>query len=360
MYSLQDVCTIVSGGTPSTKFSNYWDGNIPWISIKDFASTNRYVCNTEKHISTLGLNNSSTNLLQKDDIILSARGTVGEVAIVTSPMSFNQSCFGLRSKSPNLLQYYLFYWLKANKINIQTGAHGAVFNTITLKDFQRIKINVPSIDIQNHIVNTIGSVDELIEKYQDLESKITSIGLIKMDSLMSRTQLKNLNGLAKFEKGYEVGSSNYIDSPKNENNLIQFIRVGDLESPKNCFIEITDKIKVCKETDILIAFDGAPGRLNVGLKGAYSSGIYKVNSINNGLIYFSLLCKLNQKIIKDNSQGTTILHASKAIPFLKYPKIPSDTINWFDSIFNLLIETKKKKKIFGHIKQLLLNKYFTS
>ena len=155
MYSLEDVCTIVSGGTPSTKVSNYWNGNIPWISIKDFISVNRFIYKTEKQISVLGLNNSSTNLLNKDDIILSARGTVGEVAIVTSPMAFNQSCFGLRSKNPNLLQYYLFYWLKANKSDILTGAHGAVFDTITLKDFKRIKMDIPSINYQKHIVNTI-------------------------------------------------------------------------------------------------------------------------------------------------------------------------------------------------------------
>lgn len=158
MYSLDEVCTIISGGTPSTKVLDFWNGDIPWISIKDFISANRYIYTTEKHISELGLNNSSTNLLRKNDIILSARGTVGEVAIISSPMAFNQSCFGLRSKRANLLQHYLFYWLKANKINILTGAHGAVFNTITLKDFQRIKIDIPSLDIQEHIVNTISTL----------------------------------------------------------------------------------------------------------------------------------------------------------------------------------------------------------
>lgn len=56
------------------------------------------------------------------------------------------------------MQEYLFYWLKANKQQIQTGSHGAVFNTITRNDFNRLKIDVPKIDAQRHIVDTISSL----------------------------------------------------------------------------------------------------------------------------------------------------------------------------------------------------------
>lgn len=44
----------------------------------------------------MGLNNSSTKLLHKDDIIISARGTVGEVAMIKYEMAFNQFCYGLK------------------------------------------------------------------------------------------------------------------------------------------------------------------------------------------------------------------------------------------------------------------------
>lgn len=154
--TINNLCHIISGGTPKTSVLKYWNGSIPWISIKDFISVNRYVSITEKTITEDGLNNSATNLLNKNDIILSARGTVGEVAILEKPMSFNQSCYGIRTKNnDNLNQLYLFYWFKAHIIDIQTGTHGAVFDTITRNDFDRLKINVPSIELQRHIVNTI-------------------------------------------------------------------------------------------------------------------------------------------------------------------------------------------------------------
>lgn len=88
---------LIGGGTPKTSNPDYWNGDIPWLSVKDFGNDNRYVYETEKHITKLGLMNSSTKLLDKGDIIISARGTVGEIATIPYPMAFNQSCYGLRA-----------------------------------------------------------------------------------------------------------------------------------------------------------------------------------------------------------------------------------------------------------------------
>lgn len=95
-------------------------------------------------------------------------------------------------------------------------------------------------------------------------------------------------------------------------------RVGDLQSLDNTFITPDDIDKIAEFDDILVAFDGPPGRNNIGLIGAYSSGIYnlKCSEENKGLVYFEINSKINRKIIDDHSQGTTILHASKSINYL--------------------------------------------
>lgn len=109
VYRIPDICQIMGGGTPKTSVPEYWNGDIYWLSVKDFAGDSRYVYDTEKKITELGLNNSSTKLLQKDDIIISARGTVGEMAMIPYPMAFNQSCFGLRGNEV-VDKTYLFYF----------------------------------------------------------------------------------------------------------------------------------------------------------------------------------------------------------------------------------------------------------
>lgn len=96
--ALIDIVELIGGGTPKTSKAEYWGGNINWLSVKDFNNENRYVYSTEKTITEEGLNNSSTKLLKKDDIIISARGTVGELAMIPFPMAFNQSCYGIRAK----------------------------------------------------------------------------------------------------------------------------------------------------------------------------------------------------------------------------------------------------------------------
>ncbi len=159
MRTINELCYVISGGTPKTTISSYWNGNIPWISIKDFINSNRYVTTTEKAITLDGLQHSAANMLQTDDIIISARGTVGKVAICSRQMAFNQSCFGLRTKNQNTIdQHYLFYWLLANRNRVQTGSHGAVFDTITRSDFDRIKIDIPPIEVQRHIVGITSSL----------------------------------------------------------------------------------------------------------------------------------------------------------------------------------------------------------
>ena len=96
-YRLSEVIELIGGGTPKTGKPKYLNGDIPWIFVKDFNNDLRYVYKTEKTITKLGLEKSSTKLLQRGDVIISARGTVGEIATVPFSMAFNQlsSCKGV-------------------------------------------------------------------------------------------------------------------------------------------------------------------------------------------------------------------------------------------------------------------------
>lgn len=168
-----------------------------------------------------------------------------------------------------------------------------------------------------------------------------------------------MSSLCKLIKGYEVGSQNYIESNIQPNH-VPYIRVGDLLSIGKTYVEQNDNLVCCSFSDILVAFDGAPGRNAIGIEGAFSSGIYKVecSDENKGLIYFELNSELNQKIIRDQSQGTTILHASKAIPFLEVAKVDGILKEKLQALFNLLVINKKKLQILKKQKHNLLSKYF--
>ena len=161
-YRYTDLATIIGGGTPKTSVPEYWSGEIPWLSVKDFVSVTKYVYDTEKHISELGLLNSSTKLLEKNDIVISARGTVGAMAMIPDPMCFNQSCFGLRGN--NIVDKNFLYYLTRTKVDeLRKTAHGSVFDTITRETFDNLRCLVPPLQTQQKIGNILSSLDSKIE-----------------------------------------------------------------------------------------------------------------------------------------------------------------------------------------------------
>lgn len=160
--AILEIIDIIGGGTPKTSIADYWNGEIPWLSVKDFNNDNRYVYDTEKHISDLGLNNSSTKLLQRDDIIISARGTVGEIAMIPYPMAFNQSCYGIRAKA-GTDKSFLYYLLKYKIADLKRMTHGSVFDTITRDTFANLIVSLPPYEIQRGIASVLMLIDDKIE-----------------------------------------------------------------------------------------------------------------------------------------------------------------------------------------------------
>ena len=159
---VSEMADIVSGGTPKTEIPEYWNGDISWLSVKDFAGDTKHVYSSEKTITELGLNNSATQLLFPGDVIISARGTVGEIAQIGKTMAFNQSCYGLRAKE-GYSSDYLYYVLKYQIKYLKKVANGAVFDTIILKTFDKMKLYVPDLATQKKIADILSAYDDLIE-----------------------------------------------------------------------------------------------------------------------------------------------------------------------------------------------------
>jgi type I restriction enzyme S subunit len=153
--SLYEVVDILSGGTPSTKVVKYWDGTIPWFTPKD--AINLICMDTERHITQEGLNNCNSRLYPAGTVFISARGTVGKLAINGVPMAINQSCYALigKGKISNFIVYLILSYV-LDKLLL--NASGAVFDAITTDTFKVIKLPLPQVndeyyDKANHILS---------------------------------------------------------------------------------------------------------------------------------------------------------------------------------------------------------------
>ena len=172
---LSDVIEIIGGGTPKRSENKYWNGDIPWLSVTDFNNDFRYVNDSIEYITELGLQKSSTKLLDKDHLIISARGTVGCLAQLSVPMAFNQSCYGLNGKEGILDNGFLYYFLKNNISELKQKTHGAVFDTITRDTFEHIQISYPDLDTQKEIAKNLGSFDDKIQLNTQINQTLEQI-----------------------------------------------------------------------------------------------------------------------------------------------------------------------------------------
>lgn len=133
---------VMGGGTPKTSIPEYWDGDIPWFSVVDAPEeSDIFVIDTEKKITTSGLKNSSTRILPEGTTIISARGTVGKVAMTGVSMAMNQSCYGLCGEDTGST---FTYYATRNLVSVlKQHSHGAVFDTITRNTLSGVSIVVP-------------------------------------------------------------------------------------------------------------------------------------------------------------------------------------------------------------------------
>ena len=146
--TLSSLIKLTGGGTPKRSEETYWNGDIPWFSVRDVPSgSNVFVVDTDEKITELGLNKSSTKLLPKGTTIITARGTVGKLALVGTDMCMNQSCYGIRGKEVG--DFYNYFNLNEAVSTLQRNTHGAVFDTITTKTFDTYSMAFSGAELAN-------------------------------------------------------------------------------------------------------------------------------------------------------------------------------------------------------------------
>ncbi len=344
-YKLSEVMDIIGGGTPKTTKPEYWNGSIPWLSVKDFNNDYRYVYRTEKTITQLGLENSSTKLLQKGDVIISARGTVGEIATIPFPMAFNQSCYGLRAKRDIVTADFLYYLIKYNVFVLKKNTHGSVFDTITRDTFDGIEIEVPNLKIQEKITSILSDFDEKIELNNaindNLEQQIKAVSTAWFSDfepfhgiMPSNWSVVPLSDIADFISGYSYKGNELVPSNIAMATIKNFDRKGGFKLDGYKEIMPSDKLKITQYAelfDTLVAHTDLTQNAEVignaepilsmaGYKGIIlSMDLVKVIPKNKNISKFVIAAILQDQKFKEHClgyvNGTTVLHLSKkALP----------------------------------------------
>ena len=98
-----------AGGTPTSTNKEYYNGEIPFLSINDITKQGKYVRYTENHLSQSGLENPSAWVVPKYSLIMSMYASVGLVTINEIPITTSQAMFAMQLKDKDLLDYLYYY-----------------------------------------------------------------------------------------------------------------------------------------------------------------------------------------------------------------------------------------------------------
>ncbi|MDR1895688.1 MAG: restriction endonuclease subunit S, partial [Prevotellaceae bacterium] len=182
---LYDVIELVGGGTPKTSVYEYWNGDICWLSGGDIATNHKsFVSASEKNITELGLKNSSARLLPQFSTLISARGTVGKFCMLSKPMAFSQSNYGIK---PKYQDCYFFTYLLINHsvAELQSAAYGSVFDTITTNTFKSYTINLPDFNYIKEFDNFVNPYFLRMKANQEQIRTLTTLRDTLLPKLMS-------------------------------------------------------------------------------------------------------------------------------------------------------------------------------
>lgn len=267
MISLGELVDIKGGGTPDKNNSEYWNGDIPWASVKDFKKN--ILDSTLDSITLLGVRNSATSVIPAGNIIVPTRMALGKVAINTIDLAINQDLKALFIKDNDVVDRdYLFRWLESQSSLIESEGKGATVKGITLPFLKGLNVPTPPINEQKRIAAILDKADAIRQKREQaikLADDFLCATFLDMfgDPVENPKKLKKapITELADVITGFAFKSNEYIsDTPESvrlcrgANTLTGYLDWADTKFwPKNKLEKLDNYL--IKAGDIILAMD---------------------------------------------------------------------------------------------------------
>lgn len=161
---------IESGGTPSSKNEEFWNGNINWVTLVDLPATDRItpITNTLRKITDAGLKGSSAKLLPIGSVLVSSRATIGRIGIARTELATNQGFKNIIVQNDAVIPEYIANVMSQMTDTLKNLATGGTFAEFSKSALEKVRIPLPPIEIQREIVAELDSYQKIIEAAQTI------------------------------------------------------------------------------------------------------------------------------------------------------------------------------------------------
>jgi type I restriction enzyme S subunit len=164
---LSEVVTLIGGTTPSTKNSEYWGGEIPWVTTTEMtACDGQKIAGGKRSLTELAIDGAGAKTVRAGATLLGTTATIGTTAMADRALSFNQQITALVRKDDRVSDEYLFYWAQSQKELFESRAVGTAFRRIATSTLRAIEIALPPKETQHRVVTLLASADRYIVTLQ--------------------------------------------------------------------------------------------------------------------------------------------------------------------------------------------------
>ena len=323
LVKLGDVVDIKGGGTPSKSNPEFWDGDIPWASVKDFKSSS--LKETADYITNLGVEKSATNVIPAGNVIVPTRMALGKVAINEVDMAINQDLKALLvNDEKTLSKLYLMRFLESKAAFIDEQGKGATVKGITLDVLRNLEIPLPPLPEQKRIAAILDKADTIRRKRQQ--------AIQLADDFLRAVFLDMFGDPVTNPKGWPkkalklLGKSATGRTPPSEKagmwgEGLPFVTPGDLSGRVDSSVrEVTQEgaehSKVCRTGSLLVCCIGATiGK--VGIAGCPVAFNQQINAQEWGAetsdAYGFFVFKLFPELVRERAIQTTLPILKKSL-----------------------------------------------
>ena len=200
LIALKRLFSIVNGSTPKSNNSEYWDGDIPWVTPLDLGNDhNKFIETTTRKITQTGLDSCGTSLVPTGSIIMSCRAPIGSIGITSTEMCTNQGCKSLVKKSKNISEKFFYYVLLSSNAELNNLGKGTTFLELSTDSLSNYKVPNYSFEKQELIANFLdlktAKIDNLIQQQEELVSLLTE----KHKTAITHAITRGINSHAKLK-----------------------------------------------------------------------------------------------------------------------------------------------------------------
>lgn len=236
MAKLGEVCTIVSGSTPKTSVTSYWDGNIKWITPAELNEDTFYIMDSVRHITEEGKEKTGLSYLPTGTVILSSRAPIGKTAIAGCKMCCNQGFKNLIC-SDAIYNEYLYFFLKSKTDYLNSLGRGATFKEISKSIVENIEIPLPEVNQQKEIAEKFKKLEQLISLRKQQLAKLDELIKARFVEMFGDPvkntmdwEIKPLSELGELNRG--VSKARPRNSPELLGGPYPLIQTGEVANAK--------------------------------------------------------------------------------------------------------------------------------